>query len=91
VSLSLERALRTHLQDYLSGTIDLDQFKSWLIAVTWPVDPEVEPMAMSLAYEIQMALADYSSEDATESELRETLLTLLPQDQLTLSRSGSRQ
>jgi hypothetical protein len=88
MSPSLEREIVAHLQDYLSGTIDLDQFKDWLIAATWPVEREVDPMAMSLAYEIQMVLADYPNEVSTESELRETLLALLPQDQLALSRSG---
>lgn len=86
MSSSLEREILAHLQDYLSGTIDLDQLKDWLIPATWSVEPESDPAAMSLAYEIHMALADYSSKVTTESELRETLFVLLPEHQLVLSR-----
>jgi len=90
MSPSLEREIVAHLQDYLSGTIELDQFKDWLVSATWQVGPEIDPISMSLAYEILMAWADYSSDLSNESELRDTLVALLPQDQLALSRSGER-
>jgi hypothetical protein len=88
MSPSFEREILAHLQDYLKGRIELDQFKDWLVSATWQVEPEMDPTAMSLAYEVQMACADYSSDLSTESELRETLSALLPQDQLALSRVG---
>ena len=75
---SLDREIRDHLLDYVSGAATLDQFKDWLISVTWDMPEDADTAARELSYEIQLALGDQSSGFTTESEMREALADLIP-------------
>ena len=75
---SLDREIRDRLLDYLSGAATLDQFKDWLISVTWEMSEDADKAARELSYEIQLALGDQSSGLTTESEMREALAGLIP-------------
>ncbi len=74
---SLDRQVRERLLDYLSGTTTVDQFKDWLISVTWNRQDGVDSAAMELSYEVHLAMADQSSGLTTEDELREALSELV--------------
>lgn len=58
---SLDREIGGRLLDYLSGAATLDQFKDWLISVTWDMPEGADKAASALSYEIQLALGDQSS------------------------------
>lgn len=75
---SLDREMRDRLLDYLSGAATLDQFKDWLISVTWDMPEDADKAARELSYEIQLALGDHSSGLTIESEMREALADLIP-------------
>lgn len=73
----LESAIRDRLTHYLAGQASLDEFKDWLLGATWNVDDRDEPVAMDLTYDIQLLLAEYSSEGFPEADLRHQLRPLL--------------
>lgn len=75
---SLDREIRDRLLDYVSGAATLDQFKDWLISVTWDMPEDADTAARELSYEIQLALGDQSSGFTTDSEMREALADLIP-------------
>ena len=75
---SLDRDIRDRLLDYLSGAATLDQFKDWLISVTWDMPEDADTAARELSYEIQLALGDQSSALTAEDEMREALAELIP-------------
>jgi hypothetical protein len=70
---SLEGELRDRLHEYLHGVTTLDQLKDWLIAATWEMSDD---SAITFLYEVQLVLADQSSELTTEDEMREELARL---------------
>jgi hypothetical protein len=73
----LESAIRDQLAHYVTGQASLDEFKDWLLGATWTVDERAEPVAMDLTYDIQLSLAEHSSEGFSEAELRDRLRPLL--------------
>jgi hypothetical protein len=75
---SLDRDIRDRLLDYLSGAATLDQFKDWLISMTWDMPKDADTAARELCNEILLALGDQSSGLTTESEMREALAGLIP-------------
>lgn len=75
---SLDREIRDRLLDYVSGAATLDQFKDWLISVTWDMPEDADTAARELSCEIQLALGDQSSGFTTDSEMREALADLIP-------------
>jgi hypothetical protein len=69
----LEAAIRHQLASFLSDRMSLDEFTAWLVGSTWNIDPVSEPEASQLAYAIELALAEHTSELVTLEGLRAEL------------------
>ena len=63
--------IQNELVRYLAGETTLDQFRQWFDSETWEI-AESSPQA-SLVSQIELLLAEYSSGDRTEGELRAEL------------------
>lgn len=72
----LELDFHDRLGRYLDGRRSLNRFKEWPIGATWDVDAGDDPAAIALTYEIKPALAEHSSGNVAEAELRRELASL---------------
>jgi hypothetical protein len=77
MTTSLEQTILRHLAAYVAGTTSLDEFEDWLIGVTWNIEQANDPAATDLAYDIELFLAEQSTENFSEAELREMLRPLV--------------
>lgn len=64
------------LGGYVSGQIDRQTFQEWFIPATWDVR-RLNPEEVRLVREIQHSLAEFSSGDISEEELRGDFRRLL--------------
>jgi hypothetical protein len=78
----LDLQIRGQVRSYLDNQIDLDEFEEWLVANTWNIHQLNNPRAEDLTGAIEVLLAEYSSGDRTEDELREELDNLAPLPQV---------
>lgn len=69
---SLSQSILQRADAYVSGRASLDTFKDWLVGATWNVEQD-EPGAAGLTYEIKLLLAEQSSGDLAETDLRMAL------------------
>jgi len=86
MSESLAAEIRHWLGRVLTGEITLREFQEWFVPATWDIHLVGTAGDQELAYEVELALAEYSSSHRTEAELRD-LLSQAASDRLT---SGSR-
>lgn len=73
---SFSQSIRDRAQGYATGTLSLDDFKDWLVGATWNVEQD-HPEAADLTYDIKLLLAEHSSGDLSDTELRAHLQTLV--------------
>jgi hypothetical protein len=71
MSHSLDLAIREQLGRYLTHEISLRDFQYWFVPATWYADREASPALTDLIYSIELAMAEFSHRDWTESELRD--------------------
>lgn len=71
-----EKALREHLNGYLSGSQTLNEFQDWFIAATWNIEAAASPAAVELARDIELVLAEATGGYLTRDELRSDLSRL---------------
>lgn len=63
---------------YVSGEITLQAFEEWFIPATWDIRKIPDAETLGLIREIQLLMAEYSSGDRSEDNLKGTLSALLP-------------
>jgi hypothetical protein len=68
---SLDQEIRQQLARYLAGELALADFEGWLASVSWDEPSE-------LAGEVTLRIAEFTSGDWTEDELRARLQPLAP-------------
>lgn len=73
----LESAIRHQLRKYLTSEQSLDEFKDWLVGETWDIERRNDPAAEALTYEIKLRMAEQSSDDCTEADLKRLLRPLM--------------
>lgn len=73
----LERQIRQQLAHYIAGEQSLETFTEWFFPATWNVHLRNDRAAEDLAYEIGLRLAEFSSGDWTEDELKALLRPLV--------------
>jgi hypothetical protein len=73
---SLDQTIRKELDRYLRGDISLAEFEAWLIPETWDLSPQSDPKAHELATGITLRIAEFTSGDWSEDELRHQLRRL---------------
>ena len=66
----LDLRIRDRLADYVLGHQTLVEFEDWFAPVAMEIERSDNPAAMSLAYLIELRLAEYTSGHWTESELK---------------------
>ena len=77
MATSLNARIRDHLADYVAGRTSLLEFDEWFIPETWDVDKSDDRPLIDLTYEIILRLAEYSSGDCSEAELKDLLRPLV--------------
>ncbi|HET8524020.1 MAG TPA: hypothetical protein VFL82_12340 [Thermomicrobiales bacterium] len=74
--IPLDLAIREQLNEYLIGNLTLDDFKDWLVGVSWDFPDGQQPTAARLAIRIKHRLAEQSSGYCSEEEMKELLRPL---------------
>lgn len=74
---SLAEQMQKRLRRYLGGHSTLESFEDWLVTNTWNVHQRNDRLAEELTGAIELALAEYTSGDRTEDELKAELWHLL--------------
>lgn len=82
---SLDQTIREQLARYLRGDMSLAEFEAWLIPETWELSPKSDHKTYELATEITLRIAEFTSGDWSEDELRGALRRLQAVPELTLS------
>ena len=77
MNLSLDYDIRNKLANYLLGEISLEYFMDWFVPVLWDVEHSNNQDAIEMAYEIELRLAEYSSDYWNEDELKKLLRPLI--------------
>jgi hypothetical protein len=77
MSRSLEFNIHEKLAEYLAGEITLGDFEDWFFPETWDIDQTDNLALINLVYGIKLSLAEFSSGDWTEAELRSILRPFL--------------
>jgi hypothetical protein len=72
----LEIEIGDHLAAFLDNQETLDDFKDWLVGVTWGIDFSEPQRVVELTYAIKHELADHSSNLIDDDELRKALSSL---------------
>ncbi len=70
---NLDLEIRAWLGRYVRGEIGLRSFQDWFVPATWNVHAVGNPLAPSLAYQIDALIAQYSDGSLTEGRLRQRL------------------
>ena len=68
-----ESQIRKALCAYANRNISLDEFRDSFVPISWDIENSGDPDAISLAHQIDGILAEASSSDWTEEELRQEL------------------
>jgi hypothetical protein len=61
---------------YASGDLSLRDFQDWFIPATWDTRKFRDPDAVRVVRRVQLALAEFSSGDRTEPELKAELAVI---------------
>jgi hypothetical protein len=72
--------IQVHLSRYLSNAITLRQFRDWFDAETWGLAADQDSLTRRLAGEIELRIAEFTSDHLSESELRELLSAIVPDE-----------
>jgi hypothetical protein len=76
----LDAQIRSQIAGYIEGAISLDSFQKWFIPIAWEIEQAgVSSDEVELVNNIELLLAEYTSEHLTEDELRDELRPLAPQ------------
>jgi hypothetical protein len=76
----LDAQIRSQIAGYIEGAISLDTFQKWFIPIAWEIEQSgVSIDEVDLVNNIELMLAEYTSEHLTEDELRDELCPLLRQ------------
>ncbi len=70
-SLSLE--IQQTLERYLTGNIPVDDLQAQLAAMVWAVEEHESPDVVDLFHDVELSLAEFTSGDWTEAELKRLL------------------
>ncbi len=73
---SLTREIEEQLERYLQGERTLSDFEAWLVPETWDLSPQADRPAHELATAITLRIAEFTSGDWSEEELRAALADL---------------
>lgn len=76
---ALDREMREHISGYLEDRLSLRDFRTWFILQTEQIDLRHASPLRDLYGEIELRLAEYTSDHLTEQELRELLAAALRQ------------
>lgn len=68
----LEHHMREAVTSYVSGEVSLTQFQEWFVPRAWEVLAE-NAAGADIAAEIELLLAEFTSGDLTERQLRDAL------------------
>lgn len=83
---SLTQAIEARLQRYLADEDSLADFEAWLVPETWDISPQSDRTGHDLATAITLRIAEFTSGDWTEDQLRDELAAMvLPAPEITLS------
>jgi hypothetical protein len=74
---SLALDIRERIIAYLAGELALPELQDWLVGATWDAERRNDPLALDMAYEIKLALAEHDRGDITLAEFRERLSDLV--------------
>jgi hypothetical protein len=74
----MDREIRRWLGSYLAGEVSLADFGNWFMAATWDVHRSDNPLAVALAVEIKLRLAELSNGHWTEEEFRSQIHQFAP-------------
>lgn len=69
--------IRNRLSDLRDGKISLDEFQEWFDPYVWNIHKREDSETQSLAYEIGLKLAEYSSGDLDEPALMRGLVAAI--------------
>lgn len=69
----LDLDIRAKVFEYLRGQINREQFEAWFIPVVMTIEQSRNHVAVDLAYDVELALDEFSSGHWTEAELAELL------------------
>lgn len=70
--------IEARLERYLRGEESLSDFEGWLVPETWDLSPQSDRAAYDLVTMITLRIAEFTSGNWTEEELRESLEKLPP-------------
>ena len=68
--------IRQQLARYVDGGSNLNQFEDWFVPATWNI-PKGDVVAIELARDVELRLAEHTNGHWTEIELKEKLLGLV--------------
>ena len=74
----LDLQIRNEVSRYLSHTIVLDKFYDWFVPRSWDIERSGNVLAIALAHRIDGLLAEASSAQWSEEELRQELARAVP-------------
>ncbi len=78
-TLSLE--IQQTLEQYLTGNITVDDLQAHLVTMVWEVEEHEAPDVVDLFHDAELSLAEFTSGDWTEEELkgllRQSLMSLM--------------
>lgn len=69
----LENQIRRALSDCASGKLSLDEFRKWFVPVSWNIEESNDAATIDLAHRIDGILAEASSANWSDYDLREEL------------------
>ena len=70
---ALDLEVRSHLADYLWGTMTLEAFRQWFGLQAWNIEKRAGSVTASLVREIELLLAEFDHGDWSEEEIKEML------------------
>jgi hypothetical protein len=85
MSKTLDQLIQQELDRYLRDDISLAEFEAWLVPETWDISPQADAAAHDLATAVTLRIAEFTSGDWTEAELRDALVQIKP----TITPSGT--
>lgn len=85
-----EAEIREQMANVVEDRLSLDDFEDWIVRQSWNMHRDSNEDAQSLASEIELALAEHSSNHLGEQELRALLRSLLGEIQITAQVSVER-
>lgn len=65
-----ETAIRANVIDYIVGDTSLDEFKDWIVGLSWELDEGDDPVLTDLAYGVLLTLSENNDEARIKDSLR---------------------